>query len=59
MTTTTRPPPKRGGEHPTYGVYIGGSEFDDQYELVGSRHYKYTSQQRSAKVVNSIEQALL
>lgn len=55
----TRPPPRRGGEHPTYGIYIGGSELDNEYKLVGGRHYKYTSQRRSAKVINSIEQALL
>ena len=54
-----RVPPKRGGQHPTYGVFIGGSFLDDQYRLTGTRHYQYTSQRRSAKVVNSIEQALL
>ena len=55
---TTRVPPKRCGEHPIYGIYIGGSDLDDDYKLVGNRHYKYTSQRRSAKVINSIEQAL-
>ena len=54
-----RDPPRRGGEHPTYGIFIGGSDLDDQYKLTGARHYKYTSQRRGAKVVNSIEQALL
>ena len=56
---TTRAPPRRGGEHPFYGLFIGGSELDNQYKLTGSRHYKFTSQLRSAKVINSIEQALL
>ena len=51
--------PRRGGIHPTYGIYIGGGELDDEYKLTGTRHYKYTSQRRSAKVINSIEQALL
>ena len=55
---TVRPPPRRGGEHPTYGVFIGGSELHDEYKLVGTRHYQYTSQRRSAKVINSIKQAL-
>ena len=55
----TRPPPRRGWEHPTYGVFIEGTKLDDEYKLVGTRHYKYTSQCRSAKVINSIEQALL
>ena len=53
-----RVPPRRGGENPTYGIYIGGSFLDDQYRLAGNRHYQYTSQRRSAKVVNLIEQAL-
>ena len=52
-------PPKRGGEHPTYGIFIGGSFLDNQYKLTGARHYRYTSQRRSTKVVNTIEQALL
>ena len=51
--------PRRGGNHPTNGNFIGGSPLDNQYRLVGKRHYKYTAQRRSAKVVNSIEQALL
>ena len=54
-----RIPPKRGGEHPTYGIFIGGGFLDNQYKLMGNRHYQYTSQRRSAKVVNSIEHALL
>jgi len=53
------PRPRRGGIHSTYGVYIGGGDLDDEYNLTGTRHYKYTSQRRSAKVINSIEQALL
>ena len=57
--SSNRDPPRRGGEHPTYGIFIGGSDLDDQYKLTGTRHYKYTSQRRGAKVVNSIEQALL
>ena len=52
-------PPKRGGIHPTYGIFIGGGELDDEYKLTGTRHYKYTAQRRGAKVINSIEQALL
>ena len=52
-------PPRRGGVHPIYGVFIGGGELDNTYNLAGTRHYKYTAQRRSAKVVNSIEQALL
>ena len=51
--------PRRGGEHPTYGIFIGGSFLDNEYKLTGTRHYQFTSQRRSANVVNSIEQALL
>ena len=57
MTTTD--PPRRGGNHPIYGIFVGGSELNDRYELTGSRHYKFTGQRRGAKVINSIEQALL
>ena len=52
-------PPRRGGVHPTYGIYIVGSELDENYCLTGTRHLKYTSQCRSAKVITSIKQALL
>ena len=52
-------PPKRGGIHPIYGVFIGGGELDENYRLSGTRHYKFTTQRRGAKVVNAIEQALL
>ena len=56
---TTADPPRRGGNHPIYGIFVGGSEINDRYELTGSRHYKFTGQRRGAKVINSIEQALL
>ena len=52
-------PPKRGGIHPTYGIFIGGGDLNDVYQLTGVRHYKYTSQRCSAKVINSTKQALL
>ena len=51
--------PRRGGTHPTYGIFIGGNELDNSYRLMGTRHYRFTSQRRSAKVINSIEQALI
>jgi len=56
MSSTT---PRRGGTHPIYGTFIGGSDLDDTYRLTGTRHYKFTAQRRGAKVINSIEQALL
>ena len=47
--------------HPSYlyGTYIGVGDLNDEYRLTGTRHYKYTSQRCSAKVINSIKQALL
>ena len=57
--TNNPPKPKRGGEHPIYGIFIGGSELDNTYNVTGTRHYRLTGQRRGPKVVNSIEQALL
>ena len=54
-----RAPPRRGGNHPTYGVFLGGSPLDNDYWLTDTRHYRFTSQCRGAKVINSIKQALL
>ena len=45
-------PPKRGGIHPTYGVFISGGDLDNEYKLTGLRHYKYTAQRRGTKVIN-------
>ena len=52
-------PPRRGGEHPIYGIFLGGGELNDLYELSGAHHYRFIGQRRGAKVINSIEQALL
>ena len=57
MTTTN--PPRRGGIHPIYGIFLGGSKLDDTYRLTGTRHNRFTGQRRGPKVINSIEQALL
>ena len=54
-----RPIPRRDGIHPTYGVFVGGAELDDEYRLIGTRHYKFTGQLHGTKVINSIGQALL
>ena len=55
----TTDPPQREGEHPIYGIFIGGDELDDTYHLTGTRHYLFTGQRRGAKVINCIEQALV
>ena len=54
-----RAPPRRGENHPTYGVFIGAAPLDDNYRLTGERHYRFTAQRRGAKVINSIKQTLL
>ena len=54
-----RVPPRRGGEHPIYGIFLEVGELNNQYQLIGTRYCKFTGQRRSAKVINSIEQALL
>ena len=59
MATQPPRPPRRGGIHSTYGVFIGGNELDDTYHLIRACHYRFTGQRRGAKVINSIEQVLL
>ena len=34
-------PPKRGGIHPTYGVFIVGGDLDDEYKLTGPLKTNY------------------
>ena len=51
--------PRRGGNHHTYGVFIGGAPLDFNYRLTGERHYRFTAQRWGAKVINSIKEALL
>lgn len=51
-------PPRREGEHPIYGIFIGGDELDDTYHLTGTRHYWFMGQRHDIKVINFIEQAL-
>ena len=54
-----RAPPRRGGNHLTYGVFLGGALLDNDYRLTEIRHYRFTTQHLGAKVIISIEQALL
>ena len=39
----TRVPPRQGGDHSTYGVFLGGTPLDDNYRLIGARHYRFTA----------------
>lgn len=52
-------PPKRGGVHFTYKLFIGGSALNDEYRMVSKRGYKYTTQLRNARSSQSIEKALM
>ena len=54
-----RVPPRRGENHPTYGVFLGGAPLDDNYHLTGARYYRFTAQRQGSTVINSIEQSLL
>ena len=49
--------PKRGGIHSVYGLYIGGSELDQEYKTVA--RYAYASQRRNVKTISSIERDLV
>jgi hypothetical protein len=52
--------PKRGGIDSVYGLYLGGSALNNQYEpKVASRlTYRHTSQCRNVSIIASIEQQL-
>ena len=52
-------PPKRGGIHRSYGLFLGGSALDDKYQLINARPYKYTTQLRNPKQLASIEKTLM
>ena len=58
-TTTPVDPPKRGGVHPVYGLYIGGSPLDENYKptRVGRLSFRFSSQRRNTKTIGSIESA--
>ena len=56
--TTVPVLPKRGGIHSIYGVYVGGATIDDNYHLIGTRHYKSSTQRRNAKSIGRIESDL-
>ncbi len=53
------PQPKRGGIHPTHGVYLGGSALDSGYRQTARVTYKYARQRRTGKAISSIEDNLL
>ena len=70
-TASTNPPPpvaptvvastgpRRGGIHPTYGIYIGGSPLADDYTQVDPRtSFKFQTQRRDVKTAPSVERSL-
>ena len=51
--------PIRGGLHPIYGLFMGGSELNDDYTLKTNTPYKFTTQLRNSKQSSSSEQMLM
>ena len=51
--------PKRGGMHPIYGLFMGGSELIDDYTLKSTTPYKLTTQLRNLKQSSSSEHILI
>ena len=49
---------KRGGSHPIFGIYVGGSPITSKYKLSQPDGYNSTSQLRSEKSLNLVETAL-
>ena len=41
--------PIRGGNHPIYGIFMGGSDLADDYTLKSSMPYKFMTQLRNPK----------
>lgn len=60
MTTpVTLTSPRRGGIHPIFGLFMGGSDLDDDYKLKSQAPYKLTTQLRNPKQSGSSEQSLM
>ena len=49
---------KRGGKHPIFGTYVGGSPLDNEYKLTQTHCYSSTSQLRTEKQLSVAESAL-
>ena len=58
MAETKLPAPKRGGIHPVFGLFMGGTALDSKdYKAIGK--FSFASQGRNAKGLSSIEQNLM
>jgi hypothetical protein len=56
-------PPKRGGVHPIYGNFLGGTKLDDGYKCVtksgpSSGTYCFSTQRRHEKTMSGIEKTV-
>jgi hypothetical protein len=53
--------PVRGGNHPIYGIYVGGSPLDDNYQPTrkGRLSYRSHMQRQNVKNIGTIEGALI
>ena len=55
----TPTPPKRGGIHKTFGIYVGGGPLNDKYELEDPiTAYRFSSQRRHPKTISYLESDL-
>jgi len=59
MTTSSLTPPLRGGVHPIYGIFMGGSDLTNNYTLKSDTPYKYTTQLRNSKQSSVSEQRFM
>ena len=57
-TAPTREGPKRGGVHPLYELYLGGSPLDDEYKPIEANSYSYASQRGNIKTIATIKRDL-
>ena len=58
-TTSTSTAPRRGGSHPIYGIYLGGSPLDTNYNLTATHPFHHISQVCSPKQSNTNESTLI
>merc|ERR1740124_1351391 len=57
-TTSSHPMLKRGGGHPIFGTYVGGSGLNTEYKLTSVQSYSSISQLRTEKSLNAAETSL-
>ena len=59
MATSIVAMPKRGGIHPIYGLFMGGSDLTNNYSLKSKTPYRLTTQLRNPKHSSSSERILI